>query len=222
MKPPAVFTIAVTPFLPDGAIDFASIDRMVDAYIERGATGFGILGMMGEAGKLTAEESVAVVRPWSRASAGCRGLSPRAGRHCRAERRSQDAGAAGVIAPPGSLRTDDQILNYFRSVAEVWGRPLCAGISRWPPVQIATSVILQIVEDCPSCVMLKHEDGPGWRRSAPCDGPLKRRADRSGQRPICSRDAARGRRRHDRLRLPGDDGAGDRGLGGELDRAEYF
>ena len=46
-----VYTIAVTPFLPDGALDFDSIDTMVDAYIERGATGLTVLGMMGEAGK---------------------------------------------------------------------------------------------------------------------------------------------------------------------------
>ena len=41
-----VFTIAATPFLPDGAIDFESIDRMVDAYIAKGADGLTILGMM--------------------------------------------------------------------------------------------------------------------------------------------------------------------------------
>ena len=34
-----VFTIAATPFLPDGALDLDSIDTMVDAYIEKGANG---------------------------------------------------------------------------------------------------------------------------------------------------------------------------------------
>ena len=58
-----VYTIAVTPFLPDGALDFDSIDTMVDAYIERGATGLTILGMMGEAGKLT---SLMNPRNWRR------------------------------------------------------------------------------------------------------------------------------------------------------------
>ena len=57
-----VFTIAVTPFLPDGTVDFDSVDSMVEAYIERGATGLTVLGMMGEAGKLSAEESLAVVK----------------------------------------------------------------------------------------------------------------------------------------------------------------
>ena len=47
-----VFTIAVTPFLPDGALDLNSIDSMVDFYVEKGASGLTILGIMGEAGKL--------------------------------------------------------------------------------------------------------------------------------------------------------------------------
>lgn len=43
-----VFVISVTPFFPDGAIDWESIDR-VDFYREKGADGLTILGMMGEA-----------------------------------------------------------------------------------------------------------------------------------------------------------------------------
>ena len=56
-----VFTIAVTPFLPDEAVDWNNVDRMVDFYISKGATVLTILGMMGEAGKLTAEESLTIV-----------------------------------------------------------------------------------------------------------------------------------------------------------------
>jgi hypothetical protein len=72
-----VFTIAVTPFLPDGALDLASIDSMVDFYEDKGATGLTILGMMGEAGKLSAEESVEVVtRVTARASVPSSSASP--------------------------------------------------------------------------------------------------------------------------------------------------
>ena len=49
-----VFTIAATPFLPDGAVDTVSIDRMTDFYHSCGVTGITILGMMGEAPKLDA------------------------------------------------------------------------------------------------------------------------------------------------------------------------
>ena len=56
-----VFVIAATPFLPNGALDDASLDRMTDFYLSAGATGLTILGMMGEAPKLTAAESQAVI-----------------------------------------------------------------------------------------------------------------------------------------------------------------
>ena len=56
-----VFTIAATPFTENGALDVESLDRMTDFYIERGATGLTILGIMGEAGKLSAEESATVI-----------------------------------------------------------------------------------------------------------------------------------------------------------------
>ncbi|GAA5066932.1 dihydrodipicolinate synthase family protein [Roseibacterium beibuensis] len=165
-----VFTIAVTPFLPDGALDLDSIDRMVAFYEEKGATGLTILGMMGEAGKLSAEESVAVVRRViAQASvpivvgvsapglAAIKALSETA----------MDEGAAGVmVAPPSSLRTDDQITGYFRNVSEVLGTtpwvlqdfPLATG------VQMSPRVCLQIFAENPTCVMLKHEDWPGLEK----------------------------------------------------------
>lgn len=165
-----VFTIAVTPFLPDGALDFDSIDRMVDAYVERGATGLTILGMMGEAGKLTAEESVAVVRRVTARSsvpvivgASAPGLAAMVA----LSREAMACGAAGVmVAPTTALRTDAQILGYFQDVATaledipfvLQDFPLATG------VQISTSVILKVVETCPTCVMLKHEDWPGLEK----------------------------------------------------------
>jgi len=52
-----VYTISATPFLDDGAIDFASADRLVELYIEAGVSGITILGMMGEANKLAPIEA---------------------------------------------------------------------------------------------------------------------------------------------------------------------
>ena len=57
-----VYLIAVTPFRDNGELDLDSTDRMVDFYLERGATGLTVLGMMGEAQKLTIEESQTYVR----------------------------------------------------------------------------------------------------------------------------------------------------------------
>ena len=78
-----------------------------------------------------------------------------------------DAGAAGVmVAPPSSLRTDAQILAYYHNTAQTLG-PIPFVLQDFPlatGVQISSSVILQIVHDCPSCVMLKHEDWPGLEK----------------------------------------------------------
>ena len=48
-----VHVIAPTPFDETGALDLASTARMVERYLEAGATGLTILGIMGEAPKLT-------------------------------------------------------------------------------------------------------------------------------------------------------------------------
>ena len=165
-----VFTIAATPFQPDGSLDLESVDRMVDFYIEKGATGLTVLGMMGEAGKLSAAESVAVIKRSVRRAdipvivgVSASGLAPMQAMSDEA----MSAGAAGVmVAPPHTLGTDDQIVGYYHNVADALGPtpfvlqdfPLATG------VVVAPNVILRVVEDCPTCVMLKHEDWPGLEK----------------------------------------------------------
>jgi 4-hydroxy-tetrahydrodipicolinate synthase len=164
-----VYVIAATPFSEDGALDLVSADRMVDFYMERGANGLTLLGIMGEAPKLTAEESLSFVRQ-ALARTGRRtpiivGVSSPGLASLKALADGvMDEGAAGVlVAAPSHLRTDDQIFSYFESVAEALGKtpfalqdyPLASG------VQIAPKVILRVAEAFPTCVMLKHEDWPG-------------------------------------------------------------
>jgi 4-hydroxy-tetrahydrodipicolinate synthase len=80
-------------------------------------------------------------------------------------REAMDAGAAGVmIAPPNTLRTDDQIVGYYRQAAEAVGKDVPFVIQDYPltfSVQMTPAVIRRIVQDNPSCRMLKHEDWPG-------------------------------------------------------------
>lgn len=165
-----VYLIAVTPFTETGDLDLASTDRMVDFYLERGATGLTILGIMGEAPKLTAEESrIFAKRVLARVNgkvpvivgASAPGFAPMR----ELTESVMDLGASGVmIAPPSTVRTDDQIAAYFDMVNETLGpnvpwclqdHPVATG------VQMAIPVILRILKNSPTCVMLKHEDCPG-------------------------------------------------------------
>src|SRR5256885_17239140 len=83
-------------------------------------------------------------------------------------RASMDAGAAGVmIAPPPHLRTDDQIIGYFKQAQEAIGDDIPWVLQDYPltlTVVFTPTVIRKIVMDSPSCVMLKHEDWPGLEK----------------------------------------------------------
>jgi len=77
-------------------------------------------------------------------------------------------GASGVmVAPPSTVRTDDQIAAYFEMVSETFAQvgggvpwalqdhPVATG------VQMTAGVMLRILKNSPGCVMVKHEDCPG-------------------------------------------------------------
>ncbi len=167
-----VFPIAPTPFFDDGSIDTASIDCLTDFYLGIGATGITVLGQLGEAPKLGHEESVAVARRMIRRAAQLPvvvGVSAPGFAAMRAlTHEVMAAGAAGVmIAPPNTLRTDDQIVGYYRQAVAAIGADVPFVLQDYPltfSVQMSPGVIRRIVGELPSCVMLKHEDWPGLEK----------------------------------------------------------
>ena len=166
-----VYAIAATPFHADGRLDLASLDRLTDFYVEKGATGLTILGIMGEAGKLEMEESLEITRRVvARAPVPVVvGVSaPGFAAMRRLARDAMEIGASGVmIAPQPSLRTDDQIVGYFAQAVEAVGTDVPFVLQDYPltlSVQMTPAVIRRIVMDNPSCVMLKHEDWPGLEK----------------------------------------------------------
>lgn len=180
-----VFAIAPTPFEANGALDWGSVDTMVDFYERCGVDGMTILGIMGEAPKLDATESLDVVKRIVKRTklpvivgvsapgfAAMRSLA----------RSSMEVGAAAVmIAPPPSLRTDDQITTYFRNASEAIGEDIPFVLQDYPltlSVVMTPAVIRRIVTDNPACFMLKHEDWPGLEkisalRAFQADGSLR-------------------------------------------------
>ena len=166
-----VYPIAPTPFHEDGRIDDKSIDRLVETYRAIGATGATVLGIMGEALKLEPEESLAVASRFIERLGlpVIVGVSAPGFAAMRSLARAvMDRGAAGVmIAPVPSLRTDDQILGYYRGAIEAIGSDIPFVIQDYPltlAVQMTPRVIRAIVEEHVSCVMLKHEDWPGLEK----------------------------------------------------------
>ena len=171
-NPTGVYAIAPTPFQDDGVIDWTSVDRMTDFYVEVGCNGLTVLGILGEAPRLDAEESLALSSRVVKRAKGIPiivGVSAPGFAAMRSLARSvMDAGAAAVmIAPVSSLRSDDQITGYFRQAVEAIGNDIPFVLQDFPlttGVMMAPNVIRRIVTDNPSCVILKHEDWPGLEK----------------------------------------------------------
>jgi 4-hydroxy-tetrahydrodipicolinate synthase len=166
-----VYSIAVTPFKPDGSVDLDSVDSMTDFYLRCGVTGLTILGIMGEAPKLDPAEALEISNRVVRRSGVpiIVGVSAPGFAAMRSLARGvMEGGAAGVmIAPPPSLRTDDQIVNYYAQAVAAIGSDIPFVIQDYPlllSVVMTPKVIQRIVNDNPSCVMLKHEDWPGLEK----------------------------------------------------------
>ena len=98
-------------------------------------------------------------------------------------RSAMEAGAAGVmIAPPASLRTDDQVVSYFSQAREAIGEDVPFAVQDYPlgfSVVMTPRVLSRIVADNPSCLMLKIEDWPSLEkiaalRALQADGSMRR------------------------------------------------
>lgn len=57
-----VYIISATPFDDDGSVDFNSADSLVEFHIEKGISGMTILGVMGEANKMSGDEADGFMR----------------------------------------------------------------------------------------------------------------------------------------------------------------
>jgi 4-hydroxy-tetrahydrodipicolinate synthase len=183
-----VFIISVTPFTDGGDVDWPSVDSLVEFYLAKGVSGVTILGMMGEAQKLSDTESATFAKHFIDRVAGrvpvIVGVS-HAGTDnlVHLSKTAMDAGAGGVmIAPVAGLKTEVQIRDYFATIFERLGPDVPVCFQDYPmgtSVNISVPAFVQLVDEHPSLVMFKHEDWPGLKKlqqvRRACDGQARRR-----------------------------------------------
>jgi 4-hydroxy-tetrahydrodipicolinate synthase len=183
------YVISATPFTEDGAMDWTSTDRLMDFYLACGCDGVTILGMMGEAQKLSREESAAFVarvvkRIGTRIPIVVGVTSTGFSLMRDLARHSMDLGAAGVmVAGVGALRTDDQIYAHFEGVVRELGPEIPVVLQDFPQVNgvhLSPALTNRLFADFPTLKVLKHEEAPGLRkisklRAAEASGIRKRR-----------------------------------------------
>jgi 4-hydroxy-tetrahydrodipicolinate synthase len=118
-----IYHIMATPFTDGGALDQDGLPRLVERALETGIAGFTVLGIAGEAHRLTDDERRQVIETVVKE---VRGRVPVAvgvsapGTHLAAAlaRMARDAGAqALMLAPPGGVRNLDAVRAYYHEVA---------------------------------------------------------------------------------------------------------
>jgi 4-hydroxy-tetrahydrodipicolinate synthase len=115
--------IVPTPLTDDGAVDLASLARLVEAAVVWGVDGLTVMGVMAEPGALTAEERAAALRTVFDTAAGrlpiavgCSGAALATTLELAGQARELGACAAMVAAPP-LFRNVDQLPEYFKQAA---------------------------------------------------------------------------------------------------------
>ncbi len=165
-----VFVISATPFCPDGSLDLEGTEQLLDFYLGCGVSGITILGVMGEANKMTDAESADFAERALRCAAQklpvIVGVTHSALTALRDLSHSvMDLGASGVMLQPmAGLKSDDAVFRYFEQVFEAIGADIPVVYQDFPQasnVHLSPAAWSRMVHEFPDLVMLKHEDCPG-------------------------------------------------------------
>lgn len=164
-----VYNITPTPFLPDGALDEASLRRLTEFTRATRVNGMTILGVLGEADKLTEAErdrvTSIVIETAGTGFPICVGTTHAGTDGCIAySRRAQELGAQAVmVAPPKLARTNDAALErHYLAVAAALDIPVV--VQDFPPavggITMSVELIARLGAASPRLTFLKLEDEP--------------------------------------------------------------
>ena len=163
-----IFNILATPFHADYSVDYDSLRRLVRFQMAVGAQGLTILGVMGEAAKLSVDERRAVMDCVTDTVAGAIPIVVGASHSqldtCIAlSQAAFAAGADGVMIAPPPLddKSDPAILALYSRIAEEVDGAIV--VQDFPPVNdviMSPELLARIAEAIPQARYLKLEDPP--------------------------------------------------------------
>lgn len=163
-----IFNILATPFTAARAVDEDSLRRLVDFQLSLGAYGLTILGVLGEAAKLSVDERARVMNIVLETVNGrvpvVVGTSHADRATCvRLSQAAIQAGATGVmIAPPPmpNATPDDVYALYVDLAAQIQAPIVVQDFPQVNNVFMSADLIARIAEDIPHARYLKLEDPP--------------------------------------------------------------
>jgi len=168
-----VYPIAITPFTSDGAVDYDGIQRLTEFFLSCGVPGITYLGVLGEAAKLSGQESMKILTTALGLVDGQAQVIVGAS-HAGFDNlhefvaQAMDAGASGIMVPPATgLKSDDQVLRYFEGLVRSVGEDVPIVLQDYPQnsgVFMSTTLLCQLLKRHLSIKVVKHEEGSALRK----------------------------------------------------------
>lgn len=169
-----IFNILATPFTADYDVDYDSLKNLVKFQMDKGAHGLTILGVMGEAAKLSVDERKSVMDTVVETVNGAIpivvGTSHQNTNTCIELSSSAFAnGADGVMIAPPRMddKSDEAIMALYSTIAETIDQPIV--VQDFPPVNdviMSAELLVQIGDTIPNARYLKLEDPPLMQKIA--------------------------------------------------------
>jgi 4-hydroxy-tetrahydrodipicolinate synthase len=161
------FTALVTPFLPEGAIDWPAFERLVEHQLKGGVSGLVPCGTTGECPTLTATEQSELIRRTVELARGEVSVLAGAGSNSTAHalelaRAAEKAGADGVmvVMPYYNRPSQEGMLRHVRTIAEGVGLPLVVyNVPARTAVDLKVDTTLRMLDACPNLVGVKDASG---------------------------------------------------------------
>ncbi|HEX4638526.1 MAG TPA: 4-hydroxy-tetrahydrodipicolinate synthase [Chthoniobacterales bacterium] len=160
------FTALVTPFR-NGDVDFAALDKLIEAQIAAGITGIVSVGTTGESPTLTHEEKHEVIsRTIKLAKGRCQVIAGAGTNSTRdsieATKFAESEGADGalLVAPYYNKPSQEGLFRHFKAVADATKLPVMLyNIPGRCAVDILPETVIRLAESCRNIVSIKEASG---------------------------------------------------------------
>jgi 4-hydroxy-tetrahydrodipicolinate synthase len=161
-----IYPITPTPFDEQGRVDVESIRTMAAFMLGCGVDGLAILGVMGEADRLTDAERDQVVDAFRRALPQDKALVVGVGAGgtdvaIQACRRAEGLGADALLVAPPRIQNDGALFGYYERVAKAAAVPII--VQDYPPatgVLMAPPLLARLYTEFERVKYVKLEDAP--------------------------------------------------------------
>jgi 4-hydroxy-tetrahydrodipicolinate synthase len=161
-----IFPIVPTPFLDNGAVDYPSIERLIDFMAAKNVHGLAIMGALGEGHKLTEPERAGMITHYRahlpegmQLVVGVR--APATDPATAMAVSARDLGADAILLGPHNVQKDAPLLSYYQQVSDAARIPCI--IHDYPAVTgitMSVELIGSIFESSAHIHHIKLEDPP--------------------------------------------------------------